>query len=263
VITPVSQRWRERRALYVPARTTIVTSEYDVCRIPSDTVARQFVCTHHYSGSYPAARERFGLYRFGVLAGVSVYSVPYAAQLTCAFGHGFDVGTGVELGRLVLLDEIPANAESWFVARCHELLASTGYRGVISMSDPEPRVDRDWGSVFPGHVGTVYQALNAHYVGRSKPRKLLLLPDGRVLNERMLCKIRAAERGWVSAVDTLIGYGADPLIGDRREWLAGQVRKLCTELKHGGNHKYLWSLNKREHKKYPIHLSYPKFTFTT
>jgi hypothetical protein len=35
----------------------------------------------------------------------------------------------VELGRLVLLDDVPANGESWFIARAFELLRARGYTG--------------------------------------------------------------------------------------------------------------------------------------
>jgi hypothetical protein len=77
VITPVVQRWRARRGSYRPAGETINVHDYDVAAIADDTTAKRFVLDHHYSGTYPAARRRFGFYhRERGLVGVAVFSVP-------------------------------------------------------------------------------------------------------------------------------------------------------------------------------------------
>ena len=60
------------------------------------------------------------------------------------------VKDAVELGRLVLLDEVPGNGESWFIARCFELLRREGIVGVLSFSDPVPRTTADGRKVLPG-----------------------------------------------------------------------------------------------------------------
>ncbi len=39
-----------------------------------NTLAKHFVERHHYSGSYAAARFRFGLYRRAQLVGVAIFS---------------------------------------------------------------------------------------------------------------------------------------------------------------------------------------------
>jgi hypothetical protein len=84
------------------------------------------------------------------------------------------------LGRLVLLDEVPGNGETWFLGRCFACLRREGLAGVVLFSDPCRRLNREGVQVFGGHVGTVYQAHNAVYLGRGTPRTLALLPDGRV-----------------------------------------------------------------------------------
>ena len=76
MITDVAQRWRGRRDRYRPAGETIATREYEVAPIAEDRVAKAFVLEHHYAGTYPAARFRFGLYHSGKLVGVAVFSVP-------------------------------------------------------------------------------------------------------------------------------------------------------------------------------------------
>src|SRR5579884_2769149 len=71
-----NQRWRQGRAAYRPPEEPIRTADYDVVALPDDTAVKAFVLAHHYSGSYPAARWRFGLFRRGVLQGVAVFSHP-------------------------------------------------------------------------------------------------------------------------------------------------------------------------------------------
>jgi hypothetical protein len=88
------------------------------------------------------------------------------------------------LGRLVLLDSVPGNGESWFLARCFELLRTTGIIAVESCADPEPRTTTSGAIVLRGHVGTIYQATNGHYVGKTNPCTLRLLPDGTCYSNR-------------------------------------------------------------------------------
>src|SRR5205085_8204988 len=86
MLTDINQRWRERRATYRPAGEIISTREYEVAEISDDKTARRFVEENHYSGSYPAAIVRFGLYRHALLVGVAVFSMPCnSATLTKAF----------------------------------------------------------------------------------------------------------------------------------------------------------------------------------
>lgn len=242
-----TQRWRERRDLYRRPDEQIRTSAYDVAPIVDDTTAKTFVETHHYSGTYPAARERVGLYRSGALVGVAVFSHPASdAVLTNVFAG--PALASVELGRFVLLDDVEGNGETWFLARCFELLRARGYRGVVSFSDPEPRYDlvRDR-QVFAGHIGTIYQAHNAVCLGRSTPRTLRLLPDGTVFSARAAQKIRSGDRGWRYAAEILERFGAAPLTDSDAgaSWLAHWLPLLTRTMRHPGNHRYAWRLNRR------------------
>ena len=134
------QRWRVRLPRYLPARECIDTRAYDVVELRNDTEAKAFVERHHYSGTYPAARFRFGLVRGSVLVGVAVFSHPCNdAVLTSVFGG--EAIESVELGRFVLLDDVPGNGETWFLARCFQTLRLRELRGVVAFSDPHPRHD--------------------------------------------------------------------------------------------------------------------------
>ena len=248
----MNQRWREGTHSFRTDR--IDTTHYDVAEILDDKTARGFVVSHHYSKSYPAARRRFGLYDRGALVGVAVYSQPCSQGVLSRY---FDPARSVELGRFVLLDEVPGNGESWFLARTFELLRAQGFVGVVSFSDPVPRTAADGRPVFPGHWGCIYQSCNAVASGRSTPRRLRLLPDGRVLSDRAISKIRARERGWEYAVQILVDHGAEPLRGDAAAWLKKWLT-LTRPLAHPGNHRYLFGLDRRTKKTLPPSESYPK-----
>lgn len=243
-----NQRWRNRRDSYRPAGEVIRTSEYDVSEITGDSAAKAFVLEHHYSASYPAARWRFGLYKRGELAGVAVFSQPmHNAVLRDFPGRS---KSSVELGRFVLLDEVPGNGETWFLARCFEQLRREGVVGVVSFSDDQPRDTSEGCVVFGGHMGTIYQAFNGMYCGRARGQKLMLLPDGNVFSHRAETKIRNREQGWVYASRQLVRYGAAPLGENEnaKAWMESWKRALIREVKHPGNHKYIWAVDKRVRK---------------
>jgi hypothetical protein len=207
-----------------------------------------------------AARVRVGLYRRGELVGVAVFSHPCSdAVLTRTFP--VPPARAVELGRFVLLNEVEANGESYFLARAFEILRSRGMVGVVTFSDPVPRRTISGDIVLPGHCGIAFQAHNGVYLGRGTPRTLHLLPNGRVLHERTIQKIRAGERGWRAGVAHLEHFGAPAAPNDadeRRAWLAENIRLLTRPVRHRGNHKYAWPLTDSMRQVLPASLPYPK-----
>lgn len=273
MITTVCQRWRDRRGTYRPAREPINTADFEVAPISQEAPAKAFVLQHHYAASYPAARFRFGLYRRGgALVGVAVFSHPASnAVLKPLPGSGLE---RCELGRLVLLDEIGGNAESWFLARAFDALRAEGVIGVISFSDPIPRTTIDGRVVFKGHIGNVYQASNAVYTGRGRDATQRLLPDGSVLHGRALSKLRkrdrgAPERGWRYAADRLEAAGAEPLRADEdaEAWVDRWLTRITRKVRHPGNHRYLFALDRAAKRALPKTieaagqrvLAFPKF----
>ncbi len=258
IVSPaVCQRWRDRHPSWRPDREHFNPLAHEVFEFEDDATPKAFVERHHYAASYPAARFRFGLHqRFVGLVGVAVFSVPMHPAVLAPWS----MRDAVELGRLVLLDEVPANAESCFVRRCLDLLARKGLAGVVSFSDPEPRTTADGRLVFVGHAGTVYAALNARYAGRASPRTLRLLPDARSFSARAASKIRSRERGWEYAVEQLVAQGAVPPAPneDLRAWLPRELKRVTVTMRHYGNHKYLWGLTPGAQKMLPAGSPYPK-----
>lgn len=250
------QRWRAHRASYRPAGEPINTRLYEVAELLQDAPARAFVEAHHYAASYPVARFRFGLFRGAALEGVAVFSVPMRPEVL----RPFPAKEAVELGRFVLLDAVPANGESWFLARALEQLHREGLAGVVAFSDPTPRQRQDGSLLFPGHLGTIYQASNATYAGRATPRTLRLLPDGRVFSDRAASKIRQLERGWRYAVEQLVQAGAlAPTPGeDLAAWLRCWLPRVTRPLRHPGNHRYLLALDRSARRLLPEPQPFPK-----
>lgn len=213
-----------------------------------EAAAKAYVLAHHYSGSYPSARLRYGLYDQGSLVGVAVLGIPVSFPvLTNTFPGLEPFLESLELSRFVLADRVPANGESWFLGRVFREAAAVGLRGVVSFADPVPRTVRAR-VLFPGHVGLIYQATNARYTGRSTARTLTVLPNGEVLNERTKQKIRSQERGHEYAERLLVDAGARvPRAGQSpAEWLAQAIDDVgCLKLRHRGCHRYAFALGGR------------------
>jgi hypothetical protein len=246
----VTQRWTGGRDSYRPLGEPIDTSKYGVEVLGSDKIAKTFVRTHHYSGSYPAARFRVGLYRTtksGVseLVGVCVFGVP-AQNASIPKWCGVAPNEGVVLSRFVLLDDVPANGESWFLGQSFSALIKEkkDLLTVLSYSDPVPRLTSRGEVVMPGHVGTIYQAFNGTYHGRSKKETQWFGPDGRLFDRRSFSKIRNGEQGAGAAYDRLLARGAPPKRSGET-WAAYILRakeESFRRVRHTGNHVYTWPL---------------------
>lgn len=257
MFTPTCQRWRDQRATYRPAGETIRASEYDVQLIPGTAEARSFVLAHHYSGSYPSALVRVGLYHRAELVGVAVIS-NFASQAALEVALPLETeGRRAELGRFVLLDRVPANGETWFLARVFELLRAAGFAAIAAHSDPGQR-ETPSGLVFKGHIGTIYQASNAIYTGLTPARTWRMGHDGTVISDAALGKLRLKKRGWEYVRNDLIRRGAPEPSGEWRAWCTAAIAATSRPHRHRGTHRYLWALDKRLRPELPAGKTYPK-----
>lgn len=251
-------RWRERDHVLRAAPEPFDPERYLVSLAPTDAIAKDFIVRHHYSGTYPAARLRFLLHQVRrqgepLVVGAAVLGVPMQERvLTMSFPTLEPYAESLELARFVLLDQVPANAESWFLARCFRLAAAEGVRGVVSFSDPVPRLRADGSVVMPGHVGIIYQASNGIFdARRSSARTLLLGPDGRAFSPRALQKIRRGEQGHAYAERQLIAWGATARRPgqSRAAWLERALGEAgVRRVRHPGNYRYLFRLGDRRER---------------
>jgi hypothetical protein len=232
-----------------PSLFTFDPGRYGVATITT-AQARPFCTDLHYLHSYPQAKQRYGMFDLSGpsprLVGVEVLSVPPSnAVLTNVFPRLAPNAEALTVSRFILLDEVPHNGESWFFAQCARLATATGLRGLVMFSDPVPRRRPDGTLVFPGHAGTIYQASGAVYTGTTKPRISYQLPDGTVLDERALQKIRGQERGHGYAMRKLMGYGAPaPRAGEKPSaWLRRALPTAGAEpRKDPGKYRYAFAL---------------------
>lgn len=255
MIIEATQRWRNGKSRFIPIREPFNPREFEVAEI-REAAAKEMILTHHYLKSFPASRRRFGLFLHAKLVGVAVFSQP-TNNLTITNVFNCQPADGLELGRFLLLDEIGFNAESWFLARCREVLRRE-YVGVVMFSDDQCRLDERGEKVFAGHLGKIYASTGSTFLGRGTPRVLRLLPDGTTFNDRTISKIRKNESGCQYAAGILERFGAAPLPEDPSErpaWLTLWLNRLTRPLKHTGCLKYAWSFSKSVQL---VGLPYPK-----
>ena len=140
-------------------------------------VARDFVIRHHYArGMHNGPTLCTGLFDGERIIGVIAFATPCSeAVRSCVFGPDRR-GHVTELHRLVILDETPTNAESWFIARSLRLLRQhrADLEAIVSFADEGH-----------GHRGTVYQASNALYYGAAPGQTAYLDPTGRLRHQAM------------------------------------------------------------------------------
>ena len=128
-----THRWRRRRD------GGFDRARYHIRRI-ADAVAKPWVVREHYLGSFPASRWNWGLYAGEELLGVAVLGIPsHPAVLTRVFPELVPYQESLVLSRLVLLDAVLANGETWFLGQVFRAAARQGLRGVVSFADPVMR----------------------------------------------------------------------------------------------------------------------------
>lgn len=248
MIVSRSQRWKDKASRWVCAAAAFDKRDFTV-DVVTDRVARGFIERHHYSGSFPATRLNVALFRNAPmgseLVGLCSFSVPMN-QRAIPIRLGVEPNQGTELGRLVLLDSVGFNGESWLVAKAFSALKreKPAIRGVVSYADPIERRDSAGRLVKRGHVGGVYQALQATLQQPSKPRTLLLLPNGEIASERALAKIRSDDQGrdYAEAQLRQAGLPARQVAENG----AAYVKRVCEGLeriRHPGNFAYAWGFD--------------------
>ncbi len=254
----MSQRWRAGVHTWAPVSAGGFDAARYTVRAVDHATARAFVVAHHYSRSYPADRLRFGMFDGAHLVGVAVLGQPMHDQVTGKVFPTLGRMDAAELARFVLLDDVPANAETWFLARVFRAAAAEGLRGVVAFSDPLPRRTAAGELLMAGHIGLIYRAgkgATGRYTGRGAARTLTMLADGRVFSARTRAKVTGWEKGGRGAVMELVALGApapelSTLAGmtpaGRSQWLTEALDTIgARRVRHRGNHRYAWTLGDR------------------
>jgi hypothetical protein len=261
--TDWAQRWRDGLQRWRPTHAGgFDPGRYEVAAI-EHAEAFGFVTSHHYSRSWPNVKYRYGLFDHGAgareLVGVLTLGVPMSQHaLPAVFPRLVPNEQSLEWSRLVLVDEVPGNAESWFATRALRLAAAEGVLGVVTYADPMERWRRGangvWVPVTGGHIGDVYKGMSMEYTGRSRARWRWILPDGGELTDRALNKVVKDEQGGLGVIRRLVAFGAQPPSGKQspKVWLNRALRSIgARKQKHPGNHRYAAFIgSKTERRKY-------------
>lgn len=195
---------------------------YSVKRI-SSKIAKQYIAEHHYShGSSNGPSPCYGLFDEKNLIGVLMFATPCSENVRSSIFGKEHKSHVIELHRLHILDVTPKNTESWFIAKCFSLLKvdRPDIWAIISFSDETE-----------GHRGTIYQATNAFFIGRTPPTTFYRDSSGRLRHPRQngvnITKKMARERGWTP----------ERRLGKFRYlWILGESHKLRKQ--HIGMCKY-------------------------
>jgi hypothetical protein len=128
---------------------------YEVHRIAyKDAMA--MVVEHHYLHRKAPASFCFGLFdESSQLLGTVVYGKPASPSLCKGIAGADESSRVIELTRLWIADITPKNAESFLIGNSLKMLP-TQYDIVVSFAE-----------IGAGHLGTVYQATNWIYTGKS------------------------------------------------------------------------------------------------
>ena len=186
----------------------------------------EFCRRYHYTNTGGNMTWRWGLWHGVTMLGVVAYNLPTRPACEAVFGaeHYDRVW---HMGRLSLADIAPPNSESRLIG---------GSLRAIEEFHPNVWAVLTYAATDVGHVGYVYQATNALYVGMSTPKHFYIDQAGarRPMKQGLNVSMeKARERGW-------------------------------TVHHEGGKHRYVYLLgNKRERRerrallRYPV-LPYPK-----
>jgi hypothetical protein len=133
------------------------TPELEIREI-SLTEAANFVREHHYSKVMPKLnKEVFGLFHEDRLVGCITFGWGVRPKDTIAnLFPSLDTKDYREIGKLCLLDEMPKNTESRFIA---------GSMKFLKMKRPELSVVFTWADAIWGKPGYIYQASNFWFGG--------------------------------------------------------------------------------------------------
>src|SRR3546814_9382588 len=120
MITDRSQRWRERRSMFVPAAGTINPEEFSVDIVDCMKTAKPFVVANHYSGSFPASRCSVGLFRNGRAGtsrpvGIETFYAPMNNAATGQHTGLTHFNSSAELEHMVLSDDVEVNGGTFFL----------------------------------------------------------------------------------------------------------------------------------------------------
>lgn len=136
----------------------MLKEEYIVKEIDYNT-AEEMVLKYHYLHRKSPYLIAFGLFRNDDLKGVIIYGIPPSRALQVGVCGKDNADYVMELNRLWVNDDVPANGESFFISQSLKMLRESKHKEryiIISYADTSQN-----------HIGIVYQSTNWIYTGLS------------------------------------------------------------------------------------------------
>lgn len=93
---------------------------------------------------------------------------------------------------------------------------------------------------------------------RVRASTALKVRRSRSRGRRAAQKIRSRSRGWIYAVEQLVDAGAEAPGEDLRAWLPRALEQVTHTVRHPGNHRYAWGLNRSSRRELPASMPYPR-----
>lgn len=208
-----------------------------VIRQVNKAVAADFIKKHHYTKKPSSCRYALGLYYitdthafFGgineKLVGCMTYGHPVSNRAVGSITKSIplELDNVLELTRLVILDEVGKNTESWFIGQSFDWLRKNApeVKVLISYADPEQT-----------HTGTIYRATNWLYQGCGATK---LMPD---------YSLKLFEDGeWIHSRTVAERFGHKAI-----ESLAQKIGHTFWRKEETSKHRYIYFLCDRKEKK--------------
>lgn len=162
-----------------------------VCPIKASR-AKEFISKYHYAKGMHNGPTTFGVFRsYDTLCGVVAFATPCSENVRSSIFGAENKDRVTELHRVALLDDEPPNMASWGIAQA-----------LTKLKDQKPHL---WACVSfadatQGHIGYIYQALNAIYYGTTASARFYMDDDGRLRHPRQnganISVSEAKQRGW-------------------------------------------------------------------
>ena len=167
------------------AESFCAVADMTISRVPPSEVD-EFCRRWHYSQHKGAALWNYGIWDGPTLLGCVSYNLP--TRRTCAAMFGDSKWEWVaHMGRLVCADDAPRNTESRLIAASLKLLRE---------DRPVVRAVLTYAAAGEGHIGYVYQATNALFIGQRDPWHYFVDKTNRRRSTVNITKKVALSRGW-------------------------------------------------------------------
>jgi len=137
--------------------------------------ARGYIATHHYTKTFPdSTKYCFAGYLGDKIAAIITYGMGTSLAQYTSVLNDIKQGEYLELTRLWSADTMPKNTESKIISESMRQLPSK-IKLIITYADPSR-----------GHIGYIYQATNAHYIGESSAGSMLVAKCGTEKHPRLI-----------------------------------------------------------------------------